>query len=149
MAALRVLSLGAIKNQENLQEKEPLLSQIWRFLASKIYSLFKQIKWLGVVQGGLINASGEAVVSWRSKAGITRQIARTTPIDIVRNAKSPTSGVWQPVLTDEKHPLYTWLKRPDNQSWVRKGEDFPAFNAKLNIPVELVEWHLYEKDSKK
>ena len=59
------------------------------------------------IELSVINASSEVVVSWRSKAGITRQIARTTPINIVRDAKSPTSGVWQPVLTDAKHPLFS------------------------------------------
>ncbi|RZM00848.1 MAG: hypothetical protein EOP73_15050 [Variovorax sp.] len=87
---------------------------------------------------------------WMAKAGTVRAIAAATQTGCKGDQSCPQSGIWQPHVVDEAHPLSRTLGTSslESEGWkwqafVEKGKRMPGLRAK-GLPVDdaQVDWRL-------
>ena len=87
---------------------------------------------------------------WMAKAGTVRAIAAATQTGCKGDQSCPQSGIWQPHVVDEAHPLSRTLGTSslESEDWkwqafVEKGKSMPGLRAK-GLPVDdaQVDWRL-------
>ena len=87
---------------------------------------------------------------WMAKAGTVRAIAAATQTGCKGDQSCPQSGIWQPHVVDEAHPLSRTLGTSslESEGWkwqafVEKGQRMPGLRAK-GLPVDdaQVDWRL-------
>jgi hypothetical protein len=88
---------------------------------------------------------------WRAKMRTVCAIADATQTACKGDQTCPQTGIWQPQVVDQAHPLFTTLGSATSlagegwkwQAFVREGERMPDLRAK-GVPVEdtQVDWQL-------
>ena len=87
---------------------------------------------------------------WMAKAGTVRAIAAATQTGCKGDQSCPQSGIWQPHVVDEAHPLSRTLGTSslESEGWkwqafVEKGQRMPGLRAQ-GLPVDdaQVDWRL-------
>jgi hypothetical protein len=88
---------------------------------------------------------------WLAQAGVVRAIAAGTDMYCKGNQPCPQSGIWQPYVLDEEHPLSkVFSAAPLNEAWkwqafVPQGQAMPSLQQ-LGMPIEdaQVDWRLMQ-----
>jgi hypothetical protein len=88
---------------------------------------------------------------WRAKVGTVRAIAEATQTSCKSDQACPQTGIWQPHVGDEAHPLFRTLGSTTSlasegwkwQAFVQKGQRMPGLRAKgMTVEGAQVNWRL-------